>query len=78
VLEECLKNELSAPLKTKTLAIFHLHHFNEINNTLGHSRADEILVVMALRFSTLCQNYPEVMSFEYGLYDQSGSSCFIG
>jgi EAL domain-containing protein (putative c-di-GMP-specific phosphodiesterase class I)/PleD family two-component response regulator len=72
VLERCLKNELTAPNKTKTLVIFHLHHFSEINNTLGHSRADEILVEMALRFSTLCQNYTEVMSLQYGLYDQSG------
>jgi PleD family two-component response regulator len=60
VLERCLKNELTTPSKTKTLVIFHLHHFSEINNTLGHSRADEILVEMALRFSTLCQNYTEV------------------
>jgi EAL domain-containing protein (putative c-di-GMP-specific phosphodiesterase class I)/PleD family two-component response regulator len=72
VLAQCLKNELSTPLKTKTLAVFHLHHFNEINNTLGHSHADEILVEMALRFSLLCQKYPEVMSLQYGLYDQSG------
>jgi EAL domain-containing protein (putative c-di-GMP-specific phosphodiesterase class I)/GGDEF domain-containing protein/FixJ family two-component response regulator len=62
----------SDPCTNKTLAIFHLHQFNEINNTLGHSRADEILVEMALRFSTLCQNYTEIMSLQYGLYDQAG------
>ena len=56
----------------KTLAIFHLHHFNEINNTLGHSRGDEILVEMALRFSTLCQKYIEIIPLQYGLYDQAG------
>ena len=56
----------------KTLAIFHLHHFNEINNTLGHSRADEILVEMALRFVTLCQQYTEIIPLQYGLYDQAG------
>lgn len=56
----------------KTLAIFHLHHFNEINNTLGHSRADEILVEMALRFASLCEQYAEIIPLQYGLYDQAG------
>ncbi|MBQ0729871.1 MAG: EAL domain-containing protein [Oleispira antarctica] len=58
--------------ENKTLAIFHLHQFNEINNTLGHSRADEILVEMALRFSALCQRYVEIIPLQYGLYDQAG------
>ena len=77
VLERYLKNESSGSSKAKTLVIFHLHHFTEINNTLGHSRADEILVEMALRFSTLCQNYTEIMSLQYGLYEQSGSVALL-
>lgn len=60
----------SAPFKT--LVIFHLHQFNEINNTLGHSRADEILVEMALRFAKLSEEYPEVMPLQYGMYEQAG------
>jgi EAL domain-containing protein (putative c-di-GMP-specific phosphodiesterase class I)/PleD family two-component response regulator len=77
VLERYLKDESSGSSKTKTLVIFHLHHFTEINNTLGHSRADEILAEMALRFSTLCQNYTEIMSLQYGLYEQSGSVALL-
>lgn len=61
----------------KTLAIFHLHHFNEINNTLGHSRADEILVEMALRFAILCQKYTEIIPLQYDLYDQAGSVALL-
>jgi GGDEF domain-containing protein len=36
--------------KTKALAIFNLHHFNEVKNTFGHSLASEVLVEMACNF----------------------------
>jgi EAL domain-containing protein (putative c-di-GMP-specific phosphodiesterase class I)/GGDEF domain-containing protein/FixJ family two-component response regulator len=72
MLEELLAGSNNDPLENTTLAVFHLHQFNEINNTLGHSRADEILVEMALRFSALCQRYTEILPLQYGRYDQSG------
>lgn len=72
MLDALLLGSNNAPLENTTLAVFHLHQFNEINNTLGHSRADEILVEMALRFSALCQRYTEILPLQYGRYDQSG------
>lgn len=59
-------------LCTKTLVIFHLHQFNQINNTLGHSRADEILVEMALRFAKLSERFEEIVMLQYGAYEQAG------
>jgi len=61
----------------KTVVIFHLHQFNKINNTLGHSRADEILVEMALRFSKLSEKYDEVMPLQYGIYEPAGKIALL-
>ena len=72
VLETFFEGNNSEQYANKTLAIFHLHQFSEINNTLGHYRADEILVEMAVRFSSLCQQYAEIIPLQCGLYDQAG------
>ena len=77
VLEGFLAGASENQGENKTLAIFHLHQFNEISNTLGHSRADEILIEMALRFSILCQHYAEILPLEFGLYDQAGQVALL-
>lgn len=71
-LDDVLTSHTKETCINSVLAIFHLHHFNEINNTLGHNRADEILVDMALRFSSLCQQHIEILPLQYGQYDQAG------
>lgn len=63
--------------QSKTLVIFHLHQFSEINNTLGHSSADEILVDMALRFAKLTESYVEVLSLQCGIYDKAGKIALL-
>ncbi|MEH6447171.1 MAG: EAL domain-containing protein [Oleispira sp.] len=77
VLADVLEGDCNNSSFNKTLAIFHLHQFNEINNTLGHSRADEILVDMALRFSSLCQRHVEIVPLQYDQYDQAGSVALL-
>lgn len=77
VLADVLEDGCNNSSFNKTLAIFHLHQFNEINNTLGHSRADEILVDMALRFSNLCQRHVEIVPLQYDQYDQAGSVALL-
>lgn len=77
VLADVLEGGCNNSSFNKTLAIFHLHQFNEINNTLGHSRADEILVDMALRFSNLCQRHVEIVPLQYDQYDQAGSVALL-
>jgi EAL domain-containing protein (putative c-di-GMP-specific phosphodiesterase class I)/GGDEF domain-containing protein/DNA-binding NarL/FixJ family response regulator len=61
----------------KTIVIFHLHQFNKINNTLGHSRADEILVEMAHRFAKLSEKYTEVMTLQCETYEQAGKIALL-
>jgi EAL domain-containing protein (putative c-di-GMP-specific phosphodiesterase class I)/PleD family two-component response regulator len=77
VLTGLLADVSSKSTPFKTLVIFHLHQFNEINNTLGHSRADEILIEMALRFAKLSKKYPEIISLQYGMYEQAGKVALL-
>ncbi len=59
------------------LVVFHLHQFNEINNTLGHYCGDEILVEMAQRFSTLTQAYSEVLPLQDGFFEPSSKVALL-
>ncbi|MCG8673541.1 MAG: EAL domain-containing protein [Pseudomonadales bacterium] len=46
------------------LALVHLKRFHEINKTLGHQNADELLTLMAQRLRTLTQDLSQVITIE--------------
>jgi len=77
VLATMLTGSSAETTPIKTIVIFHLHQFNKINNTLGHSRADEILVEMAHRFAKLSEKYIEVMTLQYGIYERTGKIALL-
>ncbi len=50
--------------RTMTLGMFHLHRFHEVNKTLGHIQADELLRLITYRLNQFVGSIPGAISLD--------------